>query len=230
MAESTRTTVGFVKESSLCVAKANALRITSDETNRRAATMLSGLKALVKEIDEHHNPIIRTQLEALKTAKEAKARYRDPVETAIEVIKGKSITWDTEQRRIAEKERQRLQAIADKKAENERRANEEIARDLKKAGNPEAAKQVEAILVKAEKVVVSGPREIPGQKFKPAYSAEVVDLKALVIAWLAGKVDVGAIQANDVLLGQMARNPVQRNEVRGYPGVVVNERTVLATI
>jgi len=230
MAESTRTTVGFVRQSSLVIGKAQALQITSRDTYQKAATMLSGLTALGREVDAHHDPIIKAAMATVNEARGAKALYKKPIEAAIGIIKGKSVDWDTEQRNLAEKERRRLQVIEDQRVVDERAANEKIEKDLRKVGNVEAAEQVKAIPVKAETIQAAAPREIPGQKFKPIYGIEITDLRALVKAWLDGKVDGGAIQANEVLLGQMARNEQSRKEVKTYPGVNVWEKKILASI
>ena len=201
---------------------ANNLQITDDGTNKRAANGLMLIKAMIQEIDDHHDPIIKKARATVEAAREAKARLRDPLSSALQIIKDKRLAYDKESKDAALKKQQEEQEEENARVEQERKANLALAKDLRKSGAKQQAKILEAAVVEPTKIELQEPEKITGQALRKTYYADVVDLKSFVEAWLRGDVPEDGITVNRVLLGEYVRNPDKRSLVEKYPGIKVD--------
>ena len=82
-------------------------------------------KALLKEIDEGYNDIIRAAHQLHKKAVARKAKYYSPVEDGVKFVKGLLERFDRDQEEKRQAEERRLREIA-RKEEEERRLQEAI--------------------------------------------------------------------------------------------------------
>lgn len=174
-------------------------------------TTMNGLLLQVKS----QKKTIETRLE--KSKKKAWAAYQewlilikevlDPLSRFEEQIKGGMQFFRDEQ------ERARIQKIQDVAASRNQKA--EV---FKMAGDETGAQAMKNLSQNTAQEF--WPRD-PGwdrRMFKPTYKAEVRDLRALVQAWLEGKVPPESICANQVFLDQQARDTREAIE-KNFPGV-----------
>ncbi len=192
--------------------QAMALVVDSQVTYDSAALFLDGAKAIMKAMDESYDPVIKAAHDSHKAALKAKADQYRPVEEASKAITGKmKAWWRGEQARVAEAQR-KADEIALRKAEDEALANAEM---LEAAGMGEAAMEaVEAPMV-IERVTVAAPVKAAGARYALLYSAEVVDLMALVKAVAAGTQPMAYLEANLPALNAAARAQKEAMRIDG---------------
>jgi len=192
--------------------QAAALVVNNQVTYDAAAVILDGAKAIMKAMDESYDPVIAAAFVAHKAAVKAKKDQYAPVEEASKLINDKMKKWwREEQARVAEKQRE-ADELAKKKAEDKAR---EAAEMLEAAGMSEAAEEAIAAPVIIEKVVVSAPTKISGARYQLLYSAEVVDLMALVKAVAAGTQPLAYLEANLPALNAAARSQKEQMRIDG---------------
>lgn len=125
--------------------------------------------------------------------------------------------WFDEQERKRMEEQRAAEAAARKRAEDEALAE---AAALEKIGTPEAKAEavqiIEAPVVVPSVVVRTAVPSGYGGMVRKTWKAEVVDIKALARAVLAGQVPELALQGNSVFIGQSVR---ALKESMRWPGV-----------
>jgi len=143
----------------------------------------------------------------------------EPFDYVIKVTGSKAAAWiRAEEERTAE-EKRKAEAIARKAAEDAQLA---AAEALQAEGLTNAATAILEAPVVIPKVSVEGPVKAEGTTYTDRYSAEVVDLMALVKAVAEGKAPASAICANEAWLGQWAR---LTKGTEAMPGVKVVKTT-----
>ena len=183
-------------------------------------------------------------------------RYKDPIvrlgrffdgawlslrksfNAAISTCDQKILHYDREQAAAAERERVRLQRLADAAAELARqRLIKQTEREAAKARGVERRALKEELRDLASSVAVAPPvhlemraPEMAGQKTRTTWSAEVRDVLALLGAIVRGDVPESAVVVNQTYLNQQARamacedgtnamNKVKLNGMLPFPGV-----------
>ncbi len=106
------------------VSLASALEVKTAEQYTGAADTLKEIKAARDAVNDFFDPMVKAAHQAHKVTVAKKKALSDPLDYAEGIVKRKLLDYRTEQERIAEAERQRLQAIADEKARKERAAIE----------------------------------------------------------------------------------------------------------
>lgn len=111
----------------------------------------------------------------------AEKRFTDKFDYIERRVKDEANRFDKEQETIREKERARLQAIADEKARKERERLEKEAEKLKTPELKEARLE-EAAAIVAPVVQVAEPEKAKGEATKLFWKARLVDKGALIAA------------------------------------------------
>lgn len=110
--------------------QALALQIDSVEEYEDAAEFLMRIKTYEKEVHERCDPVCEDTHKAHKTATKQRADFLAPAKRAETAVKKKIVVWSTEQERIRQKEQDRLDAEAKKRAEDEKLAEAQEAEDM----------------------------------------------------------------------------------------------------
>lgn len=161
--------------------RAAAVQIIDQPTYDGAVELLRGVKALRKEAEAHHRPMIEAAYRAHKAATDALKRIDDPLKQAETHVKGCIGAWEMEQERLR-RERQRLIEEAAR-----RRAEEEIlAAAVAAEAEGASAAEVDAVMAEAQAPILVVPPAPPvyqkaeGVAVRKSYSAEVVNLAELI--------------------------------------------------
>lgn len=171
-----------IEEKALTITeRAQAVQITDQPTYDGAVELLRGVKALRKEAEAHHRPMIEAAYRAHKAATDALKRIDDPLKQAESHVKGRIGAWDMEQERIRREAQQRLEAEARRKAEEEALA---AAIAAEQAGASGA--EVDAVIEEAQYAPVVAPPPPPvyekasGVVTRTTYTPEVTNPSELV--------------------------------------------------
>lgn len=202
-------------------AEAQAIAIIDEAAYRAADAFGAAGKALLAEIDASYDPIISAAHNAHKAACDAKKTQAAPVESAMEIVKLKMITYyKAEQARLAEVRRA-------KEAEARQRAEEEAlhaAAMLSAVGLHEAADAaLESPIV--EVVKVEEAPKIEGVSYRETWRARVVNLDALIQAAAIRPDLLPYLEANMTTLNGAARTYKNTYKI---PGVVFGPETTMA--
>ena len=222
-----------------------AMEVDSQETYELAADELKAIKAKAKSLEDQRTAITKPINDALKGIN---ALFKGPttfLEEAERVIKGKMISYSTEQERIAAEERRRAEAAV--RAEQERLAREAAAREAEAAkaaaklmaeGDEVAAAEVqaqaaiEAASLTATAAVITAPVAAPavakvsGVSTRSTWKAECTDKAALVAFIASNPTFLNLLDVNASALNQMAK---AMKETLQLPGVRVYEEKTLAS-
>lgn len=198
------------------------VQITSPETYATAANGLQLIKGMTKEIQDFFAPLKSKAHASWKALTTAEAEKLAPLVEAERFAKGAMTTWQLEQEAKARVEQRRLEDEARKRAEEEKLLD---AIDAEQAGEPEVAERILAEPVVAPVVRVAPPvPQVAGISMRETWSAEVVDLMALVRAVAEGKVPLRVLVVDSVFLNGQAR--ALRGDLN-YPGIrAVSKRSV----
>lgn len=194
------------------LATAQRLTIADNEGFVSAGAFRDGLKAIEKEINDTFDGPITAAHKAHKAIVAAKKGYSEPLENALRIIKQKMIAWTEEQERKRRLEQIRLEAEAKKKAEAE---TKELAKELKKAGLKDEAKQLlsEPVVV-APVVAPPTTAKIEGFSYRSNWKFRVIDDDAIPRAYL---------MRDDKKIGEIVRSLKQATNI---PGIEVYEDKV----
>ncbi len=135
---------------SACVKWSNDNSIATQADYQTTGEHLKQLKTQQKKADEFFDPVIKAAHETHKMLVSRKRLITDPLTQAEAVDKRKMLTFQQEEQRKADIERQRLQAIADEKARREREIAEQAAAKQRQI-EAEARATAEAARLSAEK-------------------------------------------------------------------------------
>tara|TARA_Y100000310_G_scaffold98201_1_gene95895 strand:- start:1182 stop:2033 length:852 start_codon:yes stop_codon:yes gene_type:complete len=215
----------------------------ADDDERAMVDRLSvDLKA---KRDEHEAEFRRYKDPVVKLGKFFDGAWRKiqaSLSGAAGICDRKVVRYDREKREAADRERVRLQKIADKQAEAERqRVIKQTEKAAAKATGVEKqvlkqeTKDLKATTAQAAPVVVpSGSAETAGQQTRVVWKVKVVNLHQLAQAVIDGRLVDETIAANESYLNTQARqlgrlitkaedHPINRQNAHGlfpFPGVV----------
>ena len=201
---------------------AKSLQITNDAICQEAIDYEHGLSALIKEIEATFGPHKDAAHKTWKGLVAEEKRHVDPVEEAKRLIKGKRITYDTEQTRI------RKEAEAKLQAEARRLAEEATLRDAIAAEAEGRLEEAEAILdepvsVPTVTIAKTTPSAGVSGAIREIWSARVVNKMDVIKAVLAGQASPELIDINMVVANGLARSLKLSMNV---PGLISESRKV----
>ena len=186
------------------VSAAGLIMIETDQDYIDAGEFLKSVKGKIKGILGIFEPIKKKSLAAHRENLLQHKKLEEPLLSIEKAIKVKMIVWHEKQEAI----RLKQQAILD--AQARKREEEEILAEAIQAEEDGDHGSVDQILsepvIPDEVILPTRVARISGQSFSTNYKAEVVDLKELLKAVIAGKVSIMAIKANDVFLNQQAKS------------------------
>jgi len=136
----------------------------------------------------------------------------EPFDYAIKTTGDRSAKWMREEQAKADAIRREAEAIARKKAEDEALEN---AQRLQDAGMNDLAEVILSAPVEVEKVRIPEPAKAEGVYYTDHFSAEVVDLMALVKAIAEGRQPITYIEANMTALNGIARSAKEAAAIDG---------------
>jgi hypothetical protein len=202
--------------------EALAFQVVDQQSYSLANEFGKRIKAAMKQIDDYCDPVIEAAHQAHKKAVEQKKKFYAPFEEAKKIIDEKQIAWwKAEQERIAI-EKRKAEEEARKKAEEERLRQ---AQELQDAGLTEAAQEALEQPIVIEKVAIDEPIKAGGESYRESWSAEVVDIMALVKAVANGSQPIAYLQPNMTALNSAARTFKGTVQI---PGVKIVSSTILA--
>lgn len=136
--------------------QARALQVVDNDSYRVADEMAVALKGLEKQVDSLFDEHIKRANEAHKALTSKKKLFATPIIEARGLVKNKMDQFRDEQERLRLAEERRLQAIADKLAEEQQLAD---ALSAEKAGDSAAATAIVAEPVQSPVIIV--PKALP---------------------------------------------------------------------
>ena len=207
--------------------QASALQIRDQPTYDVAVDFLKGVKALRKEAEDHHRPVIDAAHKAHKAAVEALKRIDAPLEQAERAVKKTMGDWAAEQERLRREEEERLRIEAMRQAEAEAEKQIEQA-------EAEGASEAE-VLAMIEQAVIAplAPPPTVAPTYKPAagvavrvtYGAQVTNLRSL-IQFVAQRPEYEyLLKVDEPKLNQLAR---MQGEALRIPGVQIVKKNNVA--
>ncbi len=231
-----------------------ALTVTTPETFVEAGDLLKTIAVYVKQVEEVMGPIVSANHKAWQTVLQQRAKLLQPAENAKRLLGRRMADYEAEVRRQHEEagrqrrlEQERLEAAERQrvteeqrrlKAEAEERALAE-ATVAEAAGDRDLAERIVAtptvVTPPAPRAVfvppattTAPPPKVEGVAFRDNWSAEVVNLMALVKAVASGAQPITYLQANQTALNQVARALKDQLTI---PGVrAKNDRTTSARV
>lgn len=195
--------------------------LTIDTTDKRAEASrgIAGLKKIRANIADFFSEAKKAAHAAHKAVCAAEATMGQPVDDAIAAATAKAIAWDTEQRRIqAEAERK-----AREEAEKERRRLEAIAARTKDEEKKEAW-EAAAAAVEVAPVVPVAKHE--GEIRRTVWRAELVDMRRLCEAVAAGDANAASLVKFDQAAANRLASIHKRPDV--VPGVRFKDEITLS--
>lgn len=186
----------------------NKLLIDTQEQYERGAYLRKSMKEMIATVDAARKKITQP----LDAAKKAVMDLFRPVETCLDNgihhVDSILVDYTTRKERECFEQEEKLRKQAEAEEVRKKKAFEERAQKAEEAGNMGKA---EDLRQKAEEVSIQAPtlapaiQKIQGLSYREDWSAEVVDLKALVNAVAEGRAPLNFIEANTKVLNQQAR-------------------------
>lgn len=155
---------------------ARSLQVKTPDDYTAVVERLKEIKALSKRISEWFSPMKRKMDEAKKAILDAEKTLSVPLAQAEELAKSALLEYQREQDRIAEAERQRLQAIADQKAREEQARLEKQAAKLKTPEKKEALLEQAAAVQAPVIAVASKVPDVAGSSTRKTWDYEITDM------------------------------------------------------
>ena len=202
--------------------QARGFIVTSNEQYAKGEEFMATCKTLETDIHNTFDPICDKAFQAHKEAVAQRKKYLDPLEEGRKILKQKMIAYQNECERIRREEQRRLEAEARKRAEEDALA---LAAEAEAEGDSEAAEAIiaaplDVAPVMAQKVAPAPSRLTAGRS---VWSAELVNMQALVKAVAEGKQPITLLLPNQVALNKLASALKQSMNV---PGVKAVEKRV----
>jgi len=194
------------------------LVVDDPESYNRAGQLLTGIKALLKEVEASCAPVIKAAHLAHRAATAQRRALETPLLDAERFLKGMMAEYLRAQQRIREEawEKHLDAELAKHRAQRE----QEIAA-LRAAGDTQLA---DAMADAPLGAFPSSPDDIPpptdGISVRKIYRAEVIDFAILVRSVHEGRVPLKVLLPNMGVLNNLARN---LGPTFNCPGVVVRE-------
>jgi hypothetical protein len=193
--------------------KAGLIRVVDQESFKAACEFREAIKGIQREIDNAFNPIITKAHQAHKEAIAQKTKAETPLKQALGIVQPEVTRYLSEQEDLRRKEEFRLREIA-RKAEEEAKLAEAAAYEA--AGDKTTAEEIINEPIRVASVVLPKANLNSVIYMRETWSAEVVDMKALVQAIANGTVPLLAVEANMTVLNAQART---LKDGLNWPGV-----------
>ena len=220
------------KKALVVVEQAKAITVKDNDSLQKANEMLTGIKALRKEIVNTFKPIKQAIDNSKKEVLEKERKHDAPLAEAQDWLSAQMSNYYTEQEKIRKAEEDRLREIARKqeqeRIEAERKADEE--RRIQEALNAEASgnkEEAEAILKEEfipepvftpEPIVPQSTPKLQGTTFRENWKFRISDPM---------KVPRKYLKVDEVMIGQVVRAEKGRANI---PGVdIYCEKTTVGT-
>lgn len=194
--------------------QAKAIVITTHEQSMAAADFLKGIKALKKLVDEKIGPLVESARNNWKLQVAFKKDHDEPLSQAEMMVKGKMQTYLAEQEHLRRVEEQRLQAEAQKAAEEQA---EQDALLMEATGDAEAAEVVRDEPVRAPVVTVAPVAKPSGIAMQSVWRYRIIDANSVPREYLA---------IDDKKLGAVVR---AMKAACNIPGVEIFEEKIVKT-
>lgn len=193
------------REGQELLAQVRAINIITREDYEATGNMRQVLKAKRTALEEFIGPIKAAQYAAWKVTCGQEARVDGPLEQADRMLVGKRTAYTAELEQLRQQDLARLRREAEEK-ERERLAEEAMERA--QAGDVEGAMEMLEEPVHVSSAVIMEQVEVvakqQGFSERKTWSAEVVDLRALVQAVHMGLAPIECLQADMKFLNKQA--------------------------
>ena len=212
----------LVKEGGDMLNEARQFRVSSVSAYEQVGTKLQLIKGLGRKIAETFDPHIKRAFDAHRALVAEKSRAMEPLNAAEATFKTAMLTFQQQQ----EKERREQQARLEEEARKEREKLEARAAKAAEKGKEEKAAELLAqAATVATPVLETRVPNVAGISTRSTWKAVLQSKSELIKAVAAGAVPETCLDANMVVLNQMAR--ALKSEMK-YPGVVVLEELGIA--
>lgn len=188
--------------------QASKLSIRTQGDYETAAGLRAAMKKMLSEADATRKSITSPLDQAKKAVMDLFRPIETKLDNGIRHVDSLLVDYTDKQEKIRREAEEKLRKEAEEKERKERERLEERAKKAADKGNEEKA---EELWQKAAEVQVVAPtlaptyQKAPGLSYREDWSAEVVDLMALVKAVAAGKAPVNFLTANTTVLNAQAR-------------------------
>lgn len=201
--------------------RARSIAIADSVSYASACEFLKGIKALRAEIAETFEPHIKRAHESHRALLKEKTDAEAPLVEAERIAKASLVAWEQDQERQRRKEQARIEAEL-KRQEEDRRLAEAVA--LEAAGDSAEAEALIATPVDVPAVAVAPTTpKVAGISYRETWSAEVVDVAALV-AWVAKNPHFAALLTpNMPALNAQARSLKGQMQIPGVKAVCTRD-------
>lgn len=209
---------------SLIVSEANAIQITSQAHFVRAVEFKKAIKVKINEVKTDYKEAKEAADRSHKKVCELERKALSRLLEADQIIDKMIKDYHLEQEKVRRAEEEAARKVAEEEAK--RQAEEDAlshAIELESMGEVEEAKEVLAQpivsnVVPMVPVVQRAVPKVAGFSLTEKFSAEVTDLKALILAVAKGLAPVGCLKADESFLNKQAA--AWKEEMK-YPGVKV---------
>lgn len=205
----------LVERAACWPARVGSLVISDQQTYERACELIIEIKALRREIEEKRK-FLKSPVNESARRIDASAREADePLARALAILDPRKLKYELDQEAIRRAEQRRLDEEARRKAEEEQLAAAVAAEEAGVSDEEVAALLDEKPVVTFGVVAPPRVERVSGLTSVTTYSAKVVDLRRLVNAIAAGRVDLHLLQPNLPSLNALARSQQERFAVPG---------------
>lgn len=201
---------------------AQAIKIKNTEDRQGAAAFERALIAKEKTIAAHYKPIKQSLDKHKRVILDQERGYLAPIREAREIVKRTELSWDNEQRRIAEEARKAEEAKLRKQEEDKRIAAAEAAEN---SGNAAKAEAILETPIEVPKVKIDPPKQ-QGQSVRTTWKAEVVDFSKLLAYVAANPVLAHLVKPDEQAIRAMVR--IEKDAFK-LPGVRAYSEKSLTT-
>lgn len=200
---------------------AKALKVSDADSYKQAGELRSVIAGKKRELAETLKPMKQRADSVKAILTDNEKVIGNEYNEVLTSLDPQLDAYETEQRRLAEIERQKNQKALDKQAEKDRQKQ---ARELLEQGKDEAAEDLlnRPLVTTAVKARPDIP-SVAGQSSRETYDYELVDLIDLAKAVVNRKVPVTYICDNRTILGPLSRNLKEQFNV---PGCKLIKKTV----
>lgn len=204
-------------------AKAQSLAVTNNEELVTANAFVKSAKALIKEIRDGYDDIIKYWNDGHKATIAKRDKYLKPVSESVEIAKGKMAPYmEEQQRKIREAEEKARQAERDAE-EAERKAEEERQAKACQALHDGDTKAAEDILAEPVKEIVPETVDIPeamkleGTHTRVTWDWELENIESVPRCFL---------MPDRVKINKYVQEQKEKSEI---PGIRVFQKTGIST-
>jgi hypothetical protein len=193
---------------------ATKMLVVDSDSYLAGCLIVKAWAAIDKQIDEAFDPDIKRANDLVKSMRETKKRYSNPLGEARTIAEGKLLSWKREDDARVAREREAAQAVARKEAEAQRKRELE---SLRKAGMRDMAKELKSVPVMVPTVSIPSAPKVTGVSTVKTWKAEVTDLRLLVQAVAKDGSLIHLLKPDQPALNEMAR---RQKENLALPGVM----------